>query len=274
MWERITSFAVCRDRGKEGERKGRERGKEGEREGGREGRRERGKGGREGREGEREGREGGRDGRRKHYGNIMVKLTLALLSDTHLFVVQKTRITFQHCVSGMPSSQMMPTTSRERKTQTPEHAHMPLQLPSSVPAHWPHPLQTHHRLWKEESGYTTHCVAKKMDYFALKRVLQLCHLAVVTTLDLSSRGKKQVSQWWQRVWHIMLVSANRELWMLPFWVKKNASSLGLASTSTGHDETMHIVHDGPILIYAFLENKVSLWVVLYYIHTCHCFFVT
>ena len=124
---------MCRDREKEGERKGRERGK----------------GGREGREGEREGREGGRDGRRKHYGNIMVKLTLALLSDTHLSVVQKTRITFQHCVSGMPSSQTMPTASRERKTQTPEHAHMPLQLPSSVPAHWPHPLQTHHRPWRK-----------------------------------------------------------------------------------------------------------------------------
>ena len=40
--------------------------------------------------------------------------------------------------------------------------------------------------------------------------------------------------------------------------KKNASSLGLASTATGHDETMHIVHDGPILIHAFLKNKVSL----------------
>lgn len=40
--------------------------------------------------------------------------------------------------------------------------------------------------------------------------------------------------------------------------KKNASSLGLASTATDHDETMHIVHDGPILIHAFLENKVSL----------------
>ena len=170
-----------RERGK-GEREGREereRGKEGERKG-REGRRERGKGGREGREGEREGseeregvregrergkgesegrkegrkggreeREGGRDGRRKHHGNIMVKLTLAVLSDTHLAVVQKTRITFQHCVSGMPSSQTMPTASRERKTQTPEHAHIPLQLPSSVPAHWPHPLQTHHRPWRK-----------------------------------------------------------------------------------------------------------------------------
>lgn len=124
---------------KEG-RKGKKWGKEG-----RKGR-EWGKEEREKREGVREGREGGRDGRRKHYGNIMVKLTLALLSDTHLSVVQKTRITFQHCVSGMPSSQMMPTANRGRKTPTqiPEHAHMPLQLSGSVPAHWPHPPQTHH----------------------------------------------------------------------------------------------------------------------------------
>ena len=119
--------------GRKKERKGRERGREGEKEGRKE-------------EGEREGREGGRDGRRKqHYGNIMVKLTLALLSDTHLSVVQKTRITFQHCVSGMPSSQMMPTAGRRKTpTQTPEHAHMPLHLPGFVLAHWPHPPQTHH----------------------------------------------------------------------------------------------------------------------------------
>ena len=132
-----------RKEGRKGGREEREEGRE-KREGVREGEREEREGEREGREGEREGREGGRDGRRNHYGNIMVKLTLALLSDTHLSVVQKTRITFQHCVSGMPSSQMMPTASRERKTQTPEHAHMPLHLSGSVPAHWPHPPQTHH----------------------------------------------------------------------------------------------------------------------------------
>ena len=184
-----------RKEGRKGGREEREEGRE-KREGVREGEREEREGEREGREGEREGREGGRDGRRNHYGNIMVKLTLALLSDTHLSVVQKTRITFQHCVSGMPSSQMMPTTNREKDSnsnpRTCTHAPTVIWLCAGTLA--TPPTNTPHRLWKEESGYTTHCVAKEMDYFALKRVLQLCHLTVITTLDLSAREKKQVSQ--------------------------------------------------------------------------------
>ena len=50
-----------------------------------------------------------------------------------------------------------------------------------------------------------------MDYFALERVLQLCHLTVVTTLDLSAREKKQVSTIREGVTHHIYFSKQKTL---------------------------------------------------------------